>query len=137
MQDWKKAEKDFEDHFSQYGKAAFVGRLTDTASAKAIAGKRAFVAAQPSDYIVTVEGQTFYAEVKSTKDERSFHFSNIRKGQLTASRRVVKARGVYLFFVKSEYHGQWYCVPAQKIHEVFRQKKHLTWIELEEYKYDL
>lgn len=137
MQKWKQAEKDFEDHFGQYGKGAYVGRLTDTASAKAIAGKKAFVAAQPADYIVTLKGQTFFAEVKSTVDQTSFHFNNIRKGQIAASRRITTAGGTYLFFIKSEELEQWFCVPAVVIHTTLRSKKSMTWHELKDYEYDL
>lgn len=137
MHDWKSAEKDFEDHFDRYGKGAFVFRFTDTAMAKAIAGSGAFIPPQPADYLVLVEGQLFFAEVKSTVDRTSFHFSNIRKGQIAASRRITAAGGVYLFFIKSQELDQWYCVPAQVIHTTLRQKKSMTWNELEPYKYDL
>lgn len=137
MQTWKQAEKDFEKHFDHYGKGAFVFRFTDTAMAKAVAGKGAFVPPQPADYFVLVEGQFFFAEVKSTTDQTSFHFSNIRKGQIAASRRITAAGGVYLFFIKSEELNQWYSVPAQVIHTTLRQKKSMTWNELEAYKYDL
>lgn len=132
---WKTAEEQFVDHFESRGKGAFVHRLSDTAAAKAIAGKRAFTVAQPSDFIVTIPDGTFYAEVKSTKDAEAFHFSNIRKGQMAASRRIVKAGGLYFFFIKSIFDQLWFCVPAQAVHDA--TKKHLTWQELEPYKYDM
>ena len=134
MQHWKKAEKDFEASFAQYGKEAAVFRLTDTAMAKANGG--GFVAAQPADYIVVLKGQWFFAEVKSTKDPKAFHFNNIRKGQIAASRRTVAAGGTYLFFVKSEELNQWFCIPAHVVHTTLRQKKSMTWNELEPYQYD-
>lgn len=125
---WQKAESDFSEAFELWGKQAFVHRLTDTRAA------RNFVAAQPSDYLVTVNGETFYAEVKSTQDVKAFHFSNIRKQQMAKSRMIAKAGGLYFFFIKSEHLGQWYCIPAQIVHN--HPVKHLTWIELEPYKYD-
>lgn len=137
MQTWKQAEKDFEAHFSKWGKRAFVFRLTDTAAAKAIAGKKAFVAAQPSDYLVVVDGEVLFAEVKSTVDTNSFHFSNIRKAQIAASRRITAAGGTYLFFVKSEELDRWFAVPAAVIHTTLRTKKSMTWKELEPYTYVL
>lgn len=130
---WKSAEQEFVDAFENKGKGAFVHRLSDTAAAKAIAGNRAFTVAQPSDFIVTIPEGTFYAEVKSTKDPDAFHFSNIRKAQLAASRRIVKAGGLYFFFIKSIWEQQWFCVPAQVVHAA--EKKHLTWKELEPHKY--
>lgn len=132
-QPWKRAENDFETFFASYGKKASVFRLTDTAMAKATGG--GFVATQPSDYICIVDGQWFFAEVKSTKDPNSFHFSNIRKGQIAASRRTVAAGGLYFFFVKAEVDNQWYCIPAQVVHTTLRQKKSMTWAELKDYKY--
>lgn len=137
MQLWKQAEKDFEDAFDQYGKGVFVHRLSDTAQAKATAGKKAFVVAQPSDYLVTLNGVTFFAEVKSTTDPTTFHFANIRKQQLAKSRQIVMAGGTYLFFIKSEELNQWFCVPAAIIHAVDRTKKSMSWLELEPYKHAL
>jgi penicillin-binding protein-related factor A (putative recombinase) len=130
---WKLAEKSFEGFFASYGKEAAVFRLSDTAMSKATGG--GFVAAQPSDYICVVKGQWFFAEVKSTKDKNAFHFSNIRKGQIAASRRTVAAGGAYLFFVKSEELEQWYCIPGPVVHDTLRAKKSMTWNELEPYKY--
>lgn len=137
MQNWKKAEKDFEGHFAQHGKGAFVHRLTDTATAKATAGNRAFIVKQPSDYHVVVGGQSFYAEVKSSSDRTSFHFSNVQKGQLAASRRIEAAGGAYFFFIKSEERNQWFRLPATVIHTTLREKKSLRWDQMEAYKYEI
>lgn len=115
MQKWKKAEKDFEAAFKALGKRAFVHRLTDTAAAKATSGKHAFVVAQPSDYLVVVEGRLFFAEVKSSSSATSFAHSGIRPSQLASARRVVAAGGEYFFFIKSEVLNKWFQVPAQRI----------------------
>ncbi len=134
---WRQAEHDFEDSFDRYGKQAWCFRLSDTAAAKAIAGNKAFTVAQPSDYIVVVNGQVIFAEVKSTVDKTTFHFSNLRKTQVAASRRITAAGGTYLFFVKSEELEQWYAIPAAVVHTTLREKKSMTWLELEPYQYDL
>lgn len=135
MEYWKQAEKDFEAFFDPYGKEAAVFRLTDTAMSKATGG--GFVAAQPADYVVVVQGQWFFAEVKATKDDKAFHFKNIRKGQIAASRRTVAAGGTYLFFVKSMVLDRWHCIPAEVVHTTLRQKKSMTWDELEMFKYEV
>lgn len=135
IETWKDVEKAFEGFFVGYGKNAAVFRLTDTAMAKANGG--GFVAAQPSDYIVLLQGQWMFAEVKSSKDAKAFHFKNIRKGQLAASRRTVAAGGTYLFFVYSFELKQWFCVPAQVVHTILREKKSMTWAELEPFKYEV
>lgn len=133
---WKKSEERFVEAFDKYGKAAFVCRLPDTAQIKRLAGPKAFVPPQPSDYILTLNGEMMYAEVKSTQDPDAFHFSNIQKGQLAASRRQVAAGGDYLFFIHARLHDRWFCVPAQLIHSTMATKKHLTWDELSPFPWD-
>jgi penicillin-binding protein-related factor A (putative recombinase) len=132
---WKSVEQEFTQHFESMGKGAYVHRLSDTAAAKAVAGSRAFTVAQPSDFIVTCAEGTFYAEVKSTSDPDAFHFSNIRKGQMAASRRITKAGGLYVFFIKSVINQQWFCIPAPIIHAA--EKAHLRWSELESYQVNM
>lgn len=133
MQDWKHSEKDFEDSFEKHGKAVFVHRLTDTAVAKAISGSGAFVAAQPSDYLVTLNGLTFFAEVKSTVEVNSFPFSNIQKKQMASSRRIIAAGGAYFFYIHARALDLWFKIPAGVIHEIAKVKKSATWIEVEQY----
>lgn len=130
---WKNTEEEFEGIFTANGKDAFVFRLSDTAAAKATGGKGAFVKAQPSDFIVTNKGHTFYAEVKSARDEISFPHSNIRPFQMASSRRIVKAGGDFVFFLKNLLTNQWYCVPAQVIHAA--EKKSTRWADIEQYKW--
>lgn len=135
MEAWKKTEKEFESAFARKGKGAFVHRLTDTAAAKATSGKKAFVKAQPSDYIVTDEGHTFYAEVKSSHDTTSFPHSNIQQFQMASARRITKAGGNYVFFLKNLLTGQWYCVPAEVI--IASEKKSTRWADIENYRWDI
>lgn len=134
MKDWQRAEKDFVGFFTGYGKEACVIRLTDTAAAKAVGGKTAFVAAQPSDFLLTIKGTTHYAEVKSSSSAVSFSFSKIQKGQWNMSRRIARAGGSYLFFVKNELTGQWYLIPAAVLHN--HPNKSIKWKEIEAYKWE-
>lgn len=133
MQIWKATEKEFESAFAIKGKSAFVHRLTDTAAAKATSGKAAFVAAQPADYIVTDNGHTFYAEVKSCKDVVSFPHSNIRPYQMASARRIIKAGGDFCFFIKNLNTDTWYCVPAEVI--VAAESKSTKWADIEIYRW--
>ena len=132
---WKSVEQEFEGTFAEKGKGAFVHRLTDTAAAKAINGRKAFIAKQPSDYIVTDNGFTYYAEVKSSHDEVSFPHSNIQQYQLASARRITKAGGTYVFFIKNLLTGQWYCVPAEVI--IGADKKSTRWADIETYRWNL
>jgi penicillin-binding protein-related factor A (putative recombinase) len=135
MELWKAAEKEFESAFDRKGKGAFVHRLTDTAAAKATGGKRAFVGKQPSDYIVVDNGNTYFAEVKSSQDEVSFPHSNIQAYQMASARRTVKAGGTYVFFIKNLRTGHWYCVPAEVI--IGSEKKSTRWADIEIYRWNL
>jgi len=133
---WKQAEKDFESFFKLQGKKAYVHRLTDTAAAKATAGKKAFVVAQPSDYVGVMQEITFFGEVKSSQDATSFPHKNIKRNQLAQSRRIIAAGGSYLFFIKSEHFNQWFIVPAQFFINNTAGKKSTKWVDLAEYKWD-
>lgn len=131
MQSWKSVEKEFEGVFALKGKDAFVHRLSDTAAAKATSGKKAFVKAQPSDYFVVDKGHTFFAEVKSSQDLISFPHSNIQPYQMASARRITKAGGDYVFFLKNLNTGQWYCLPAEVI--ITSEKKSTRWADIETY----
>jgi len=135
MEHWKSVEDEFKGIFAAKGKGAFVHRFTDTAAAKATSGKRAFVAKQPSDYLVVDNGNTYFAEVKSCREEISFPHSNIQQFQLASARRVTKAGGTYVFFIKNLLTGQWYCVPAEVIIE--SDKKSTRWADIEPYRWTL
>ena len=135
MQQWKQVEKEFEAIFTAKGKKAFVHRVTDTAAAKATSGKKAFVKAQPSDYIVTDNGLTYFAEVKSSEHVTSFPHSNIQKFQLASARRITTAGGVYIFFLKNLNTGTWYCVPAEVI--IASEKASTRWEDIEPYRWNL
>jgi len=134
MQKWKKAQKDFENTFKALGKRAWVCRLSDTAEAKALSGPRAMISAQPSDYIVVVDGHLFFAEVKSSSSKTSFSKHGIRPSQMAAARMVTAAGGDYYFFIKSEHLNKWFKVPAHIIIDN-RDKASVKWTELEDYEW--
>lgn len=129
---WKDAESEFESFFEVYGKRAYVERLKDTAHVRGASGKlAAFKDAQPADYIVTVEGAMFYAEVKSTQHEPSFPFSMIKPVQWAAARRTVSAGGIYRFYIRRESTKRWYSVPANVL--IHHTAKSIRWQEIEGY----
>ena len=94
------------------GKRAFFTRLVDAAEIKGKTGKIAKSASsQPSDYILTLDGLTSYAEVKSTGHKTSFAFSLLRPDQVGAAKQVTAAGGSYLIFVHSLVLDRWFCIP--------------------------
>ncbi len=124
---WEIAQDDFVAAFPS--KNQFVFQFHDARAAMGAAqSRRVFTTQHPSDFLVTDHGQTFYAEVKSCSDEVSFAFGNIQKGQWIAATRVNAAGGCYYFYLKSEYHKQWYKVPACVILEHYHGgQKSIKW----------
>lgn len=133
MENWKKAENDFKAAFDRLGKSAVVVRFADTAEAKVLNGRKAYSRSQPSDFLVVVDGETFFAEVKSSEKEVSFPFSGIQPYQWAKSRQIVAADGLYFFFLKSECRDQWFKVPAQVLHQA--EKKSIRWDNLKGYEW--
>lgn len=125
------AEKEFEQKLTlKYGKKVFIERLPDTKSIKGSI-KNGFIQGRPSDYILTIDGEMCYAEVKSCGDKTSFPFSNIRKDQWKAAIQQVAAGGVYLFFIKNTNTNQWFVVEARTILEKKKERNSIKWTELQ------
>jgi len=132
----KDSEAIFEEHWQQQGKAVYLYRFPDAAEIYGRNKKLVNVRSVPSDYLVTTEHGTFYAEVKSTLDPLTFNFSLLKKGQNSAGASVTVAKGVYLVYIHSLAHDQWYCIPYGVIRHTVEvvKKKSLRWDELKEYK---
>lgn len=134
------SEKEFERIMEQRMKDApkrlFVHRMTDTKSIKQIAGQKSFAKAAPSDYLVTLDGVMFYAEVKSTSEATSFKFSCFTPSQNLAMVKQVAAGGEYNVYVHHLPTDTWYEIPAYNI-VVWKQNgfKSIKWDELEVFKW--
>ena len=90
--------KDSEDIFEATVEAAggFADRLSDMFDAS----KSKMVSTRkPSDFIVSVNGETFYAEVKSISEKDRFNFQDIQPAQWRSATRATKADGKYFFFL--------------------------------------
>jgi penicillin-binding protein-related factor A (putative recombinase) len=113
----KNSENIFEAYWGRLPTFADVYRFEDYADAnfKASGRTRKIVAAKPSDYIITILGRTFYAEVKSIASGSRFNFSNIKASQWRSATKVSKASGEYFFFIHFLTSDRWYKVPAQAI----------------------
>lgn len=128
------SEKYFEQAMElAYGKHVFVERLPDTKSIKGLI-KHGFIQGRPSDYLVTLRGEMFYAEVKSSSNPTSFPFSNIGKEQWRAMLRQIKAGGTYNFYIHNLVTDTWYLVPAEVIVATDSQgTKSLKWSEMKQW----
>ncbi|WP_454287288.1 hypothetical protein [Rhizobium arsenicireducens] len=134
----KPSEEAFEAAWNRIGKRAYFYRIPDAAEHYGRAGKIIHARPTPSDYILTVDGLTAYAEVKSTQNRTSLPFSLLKKGQTVAGRQVLAAGGVYLIFAHNLLTDTWYRIPFEVVRAVEALgKASLPWTELENFKWNL
>ena len=133
----KSSERDFESRLDALGKRAYYTRLVDAAEVVGRTGRIGFSRSQPSDYVVTLHGNTFYAEVKSTVHEKLFQFSLLRTSQSGAAIMILGAGGEYWIFLHHLLTGNWYRIPYRVVFDAKQNgRASLSWIELEDYLYD-
>lgn len=136
MLKWQDAQVKFVESFRKYGKAAFVHEFVDTAQIKGLHGNKAVMVEQPSDYLVVLNGQVFFAEVKSCSNPTSFPRSALRKSQTKTILQLIPAGGLYFVYIRHETNGQWYKVPGHFFTQDLN-KKSWKWEELASFKVTL
>lgn len=136
---WQAAEEDYKESFKKFGKKAFVYQFHDTREAMGSTGsKRVFTQSRPSDFLITHDGVTFYAEVKSCATPTSFSFSNIRPDQWMYATLTAAAKGLYFFILKSEALDKWYKVPAPFLISLKDDNiKSVKWENLNAYEFNI
>lgn len=135
MNTGKNSEELFEELLKRkYGKKVFIHRVTDTSEVRGRSGA-GFTKPQPSDYIVTEDGEMYYAEVKSSNGKVSFPFGDITTTQIGTAKRQRLAGGNYYFFIHSLVFDKWFKVPGDVILD--HQRKSLKWKEMEKYQWEL
>lgn len=121
----KTSEDIFERWAEQHG--GFVYRFEDLFDAKR---KGKVANRKPSDFLLTIDGKTSYAEVKSTI-KPSFTFSNIQPEQWRTAVKQTRAGGQYFFFVHFMTQERWFKLPARVI--IDSVKKSINIKELGDY----
>jgi hypothetical protein len=125
----KASEAIFEGHWEARGKLAYLERRYDLAFVRGynpgIHGLK--FPPQPSDYLLTVDGQTHYCEVKSCSNKTSFPFGQIEQGQWSALKQVTAAKGSYLFFIHNKLTDEWFRVPGSFILDLEKDFKSVPW----------
>lgn len=131
----KLSEEIWELAWTRKGKRAYFYRIPDAAEHFGRnQGKIMNLRPSPSDYILTTDGQSAFAEVKSTQNPTSFPFNLLKKGQTAAAPQVVSAGGHYLVFVHNLLTDTWYRIPYQIIQAVKDiGKSSIPWNELEQF----
>lgn len=128
----KPSEREFENTLEFiYGKAVHIVEFYDAAYLHGL-NKRAVIAPeQPADRLVTANGQTFFAEIKSVLDGTAFPFSIIKTNQLVAAKKQMLSGGLYFFFVHNLATDTFYIVPAAEVFATIEAgKKSLKWSEM-------
>lgn len=128
----KPSEKLFDEAFTRMGKQAFVFKFTDAAEARGTNKKPVIIKAQPSDRIVTLNGHTFYAEIKSTTHATRFDFSLLRQTQGAYARMIEAAGGSYDIFIHALLPNVWFRIPYSLVWATKAAgRSSLTFAELE------
>lgn len=127
----KASEENFEEILAKvYGKKQFAYKVVDTYSAGKI------VKSAPADWVVCIEGTTYWVEVKSSSHKTSFPFANFTKAQLSGMVRQNAAGGRYKIFIQQLPIKQWYEIDS---HEVMKRLndgiKSISWKELANFKF--
>ena len=111
--DGKDAERAFLGKMKRAG--AVVERFWDQSDLRGINKGRAVADfAKPSDFLVTLDENIHYAEVKSVQSATSFPFSNLESGQTSAALRQAAVGGDYRFYIFSFGLGDWFVMPASQ-----------------------
>lgn len=128
----KPSEREFENTLNFiYGKALHIVEFFDAAYLHGL-NKRAVIAPeQPADRLVTANGQTFFAEIKSVLNGTAFPFSIIKTNQLLAAKKQMLSGGLYFFFVHDLSKDTFYIVPAAQVFATKDAgKQSLKWSEM-------
>lgn len=115
-----------------FGKEVFVKKLTDTKSIRKVSNGpfNQQAPATPADFIVTVKGRMFYAEVKSCSNKTSFPFSQFTKSQRAAMLQQAAAGGMYMVYIHNMNTNDWFEVSGPKLLELEKFQKSIKWSEL-------
>lgn len=132
----KPSEELFEDHFTRFGKAAYVYRFVDAAEVRGRTGRIGMIRPAPSDFFVVHNGNSFFAEVKSTQNPTSFPFSLLRRTQSAHAKMVMSAGASYFVFLHDLTRNLWFKIPYSFI-EGWTKSKSIPWQHLSEFTYDL
>lgn len=132
---WIDAQEEFESWF--VGKTHFVYQFEDARAVMgALKSRKVFVQGRPSDYLVTSDGVTFFAEVKTSENPTSFPLSNIAKAQWNCAIKMVAAKGLYWFYIRKEPDRIWYRVPAVFFVSLFNnQILSAKWKDMESFRW--
>lgn len=108
----KPSEAEFEARYKKRGKKVWLYRFRDAADLFAMnRGRKIKMPPLPADYLIVDNGRVFLAEVKSTRDLKSFRLSMISDDQWAAAVKTIAAGGDYIVHVHHLITNLWYRIP--------------------------
>lgn len=114
----KKSQADFERDANSVGLNCFLHRFVDNSDLMNRGNRgHASLPRQPSDYLVVFKGQTFFAEVKATEQEK-FSLSRIEPAQWAAMMKAKVAGGRYYVFIWRPTLLKWSVVNGESLLEM-------------------
>jgi len=101
----------FEEQGKAMGKQCFIHRFFDNSDLMNRGNRgHASLPRSPSDYMVTINGRMFYAEVKGTELDK-FSLKRIEASQWGAMTQVAYAGGDYIVFIYHVPNQTWSIIP--------------------------
>lgn len=83
-------------------------------------GKKLSMFPCPSDFLIGDSEGLFLAEVKSTYNQTSFPFADVRPAQRAAAAHATSRGFPYFLFILNMNDGEWYVLPATQFVEAIR-----------------
>lgn len=125
--DGKAAQTEFMELWEEAG--AYVYEFQDQAKLVGRNNRMVGSAPMPSDFLVTTDKGTHYAEVKSSHNTTSFPISMIRTTQHGYAKLVTRAcEGNYVVYVKNMNTHEWFAVPYKMIAKRIKENvKSIPW----------
>ena len=137
--EWEQAQDEFQEKMeAKYGKNLFIHRFPDSKDVSRrqynnpnkFGPRLTLIPPQPSDFICTLNGDTFYAEVKATSNTKGI-YTGLFTQQKNARTRIRAASGRYLYFVKNLNTGIWYKFWIEEVNP------NSTWENLQTFIFDI
>ena len=131
-----KWEKVVYEYYNTKSKRSMCCRFQDSLDASKKAGllstrqskRMVYLDANPSDLMITDNGDTYYAEVKHTCNTKGINSSLLEEQRMFRD-RILNCGGNYQYFIYADDIGQWYKIPGA----YFQGKGIVKWKDIGQY----
>lgn len=115
----KLAENFIYDYLDNNSKNLYVCRFVDTYDANKgrwgdPSQKKVIIRRRPCDFMLVVNGHTYFCEVKATTNKQGLT-SSLFSQQIAERTRILSAGGEYIYLIYSVENKQWYWINSRKL----------------------